>query len=110
MLSVSGSLSSQSYSGDDFVSQQLSFSTADVEGFVFYGVRRPTPALSVERVSGTPGALEGPEPTYKAMVVNGELYGLEENAEVPGMQTAPLAEDAGILRIIGLNEQTARAG
>jgi hypothetical protein len=110
MVSTSGSISNQGHSGSSLVSMQLSFSTADVENFVFYGSSKPMTTSPLEPASDVSASPEGAEPVYRALVVNGELYQLDESGELPGMQATAPGQEAAIFRIVGLDQQTRHAG
>ena len=74
--------------GSQFTSLQLSYSTADIEKSVFYGLE-----------SNPAGVGEPVEETF-IMVVNGEMYVLEEG-DIP-RPSVPLTEESGLFRIVGL--------
>ncbi len=74
-----------------FISLQLSYSTADIEGSLFFAPEYTPPGPS--------------EPTSEVtlLVVHGDLYALEEG---PFPQpSVPLTEESGVFRIVGLDQQ-----
>ena len=79
-------------SNQQFISLQLSYSTADIEQNIF---KEPEHKPII-----APG-----EPFGKAtlLVVHGDMFALEENP-IPEPST-PLTEESGLFRIIGLREQ-----
>ena len=82
--------SNSSLYSQDFVEEQLSFSTADVARIEFYGETNEIPEAEI------PGKAR----KEKFRLIDGELMAVVEEA-LP-VQARPLTEDAGILRIIGL--------
>ncbi len=73
----------------NLVSFQLSYTTADIERNVFHGAEATIPPQNIH-AGGT------------VLVVHGEMYRLEEQADVPAL---PLTENAGIFGIIDLSER-----
>jgi len=78
--------------GHQFISIQLSYSTADIEKNLFYTfVQMP---------------LEPSEPPGKAtvLIVHGNMFALEEEEPIPEPST-PLTEESGLFKIVGLANQ-----
>jgi hypothetical protein len=80
----------QNIRGPQFPSMQLSYSTADIERSVFY-----TPEYKRTEPSELPARAT-------ILVVHGDMFVLEEEA-VPH-PSAPLTEQSGLFRIIGLGK------
>jgi hypothetical protein len=80
-------------SNDEFVEEQLSFSTADVKRIEFYGDMG-----DMAEFQGTPTVSEKRPKRFR--LVDGELFPLDTEHLPANAQ--PLTEDAGIFRIIGL--------
>jgi hypothetical protein len=76
---------------DQFVSLQLSYSTADVEKSVFN-----TPIFAPVTVSEPVGAT-------KLIVVHGDIFVLEQQSIPKGSK--PLTEESGLFQIVGLDAQ-----
>jgi len=74
-----------------FVSMQLSYSTADIEKSIFYTAEY------------TPLQINEPTGNTTLIVVHGEVFVLEESS-IP-QQSVPLTEEAGLFQIIGLDQQ-----
>jgi hypothetical protein len=80
---------STSVSSDEFVEEQLSFSTADVQRIEFCG-----------EIGESYGGVGKPEERPRRFrLVDGDLFAVAEEQLPPNAQ--PLTEDAGIFRIIG---------
>ncbi|MEW6231627.1 MAG: hypothetical protein AB1566_04850 [Chloroflexota bacterium] len=89
-MTILSALVSTLVSSDEFVEEQLSFSTADVKRIEFYG-----------ETAEFHGALAklGKQP-QRFRLIDRELFAVDEERLPPGAQ--PLAVDAGVFRIIGL--------
>ena len=102
MLKSYGSLSNRGRLGSGLTHMQLSFSTADLEDFVFYGQAKELP--TGQQARGIPHAEEPQLPVYKALVVNGEVYYLNEDGVPPGVQI-PAEDEGGLLALIDIEGQ-----
>lgn len=78
---------------EEFVEEQLSFSTADVKRIEFYG--------ETAEFHGAPGKFG--KQLQKFRLVDGELFAVDEERLPPSAQ--PLTEDAGVFRIIDLRRE-----
>ncbi len=90
---IPATVASTSVSKEEFVVEQLSFSTADVERIEFYGETR--------EFYWEPSKLE--KQLQKFRLVDGELFSVDEEGLPPNAQ--PLTEDAGVFRIVDLRRQ-----
>jgi hypothetical protein len=73
----------------DFLEMQLSYSTADIEKSIFYTAEAPTQSP------------EAPDQPAMMLVVNGEIFQLEESRQPEG---TPLQDASGLFRIVGIVE------
>ncbi len=78
---------------EEFVEEQLSFSTADVKRIEFCG--------ETGEFYGAPDKLGKQLERFR--LVDGELFAVDEERLPPNAQ--PLAEDAGVFRIVDLRKE-----
>jgi hypothetical protein len=85
-------LTNQTTGEYQLISMQVTYSTADIEKFIFYGERKP---IDIDQPLGE----------AKIMVIHGDVFSLEEG---PTPQPfTPLTEQSGLFKIIKLVEQPA---
>lgn len=92
-MTMPSAVASTLISSEEFVEEQLSFSTADVKRIEFCG--------ETGEFQGAPGKLGRQLQRFR--LIEGELFTVDEERLPPNAQ--PLAEDAGVFRIVDLRRE-----
>jgi hypothetical protein len=92
-MAMPSTVASTLVSNEEFVEEQLSFSTADVKRIEFCG--------EIGEFYGAPGKLGKQLERFR--LVDGELFDVDEERLPPN--ALPLGEDAGVFKIVDLRRE-----